>query len=147
LPGGKDGDNLGPYQVAKRFLEPKIEEEDADFDLDDLTIELLKIHKDVYGDEDDDNTKHTKDVAGKKAYAGFGKRQYKGRCTKCGKQGHKAADCRSQASNYNNERSGKQSHYNNERSGKQSRSTTRRKANFKASATTATLKDTRRPTV
>lgn len=54
LPEGKDGDNLGPYQVAKRFLEPKITQENLDFTLDDLILELLKVYKDVYGDEDAD---------------------------------------------------------------------------------------------
>jgi gag-polypeptide of LTR copia-type len=54
LPEGKDGDNLGPYQVAKRFLEPKITQEESDFTLDDLILELLKVYLDVYGDEDAD---------------------------------------------------------------------------------------------
>jgi gag-polypeptide of LTR copia-type len=93
LPKGETEKNFGPYQMIKRFLEPKIRDANDAFDLDDLVLELMKVHKDVYGDEDDDDD--DKDTPGEKAFVGYAKNQFKGRCYKCGKMGHKGSECRS----------------------------------------------------
>jgi Reverse transcriptase (RNA-dependent DNA polymerase)/gag-polypeptide of LTR copia-type len=98
LPKGDDEKNLGPYQVEKRLIEAKLKVPNNTYDLEDLVLDLLRVRKDVYGDEDDETVEKTdrkgsKDLVGEKAFAGFGKGQFKGRCHKCGKQGHKSVDC------------------------------------------------------
>ena len=103
LPKGADS-VLGPYQVAKMHIEPKVKSRNQ-FDVDDLVLELMKVYQNTF----DRESQPEKDVAGEKAYAGIGRRQFKGRCGKCGKQGHKARDCRSSGTN-SHAKSNSQSH-------------------------------------
>ena len=86
LPKGKE-DELGPYQVEKRSIALRMEI-DKHYGLTRMKNELEKVYKDVHAErkkKDDEET----DVA-MTAYS----KQFKGRCNKCGKYGHKAADCR-----------------------------------------------------
>ena len=91
LPRSPGDNNLGPYQVLKRFVIDKIENNLVDFSIEDLVAELDRVYKDIHGDEDDaDDEKSTKEEA---AYAAYSK-QFKGMCRKCGKYGHMARECR-----------------------------------------------------
>jgi hypothetical protein len=101
LPKGETEKSLGPYQMIKRLLEPEIKDDNDEFDLDDLVLELQKVHKDGYSDDEED-VSDDKDSPGEKAFVGYTKHQFKGRCAKCGKIGHKAADCRSSGSGNGN---------------------------------------------
>jgi hypothetical protein len=101
LPKGKEN-SLGPYQMVRRLLEPRVTNEFDTFDLQDLTLELMKVHTDMYGkskddesnDDDDDDDDGDKKKSGEKVFVGYTKNQFKGRCNKCGKIGHKGAECR-----------------------------------------------------
>ena len=90
LPKGKNGE-LGPYQVVKRSIAKEVKGT-AGYGLRDVIVDLEKVYHDVHEHKDetfnDDN---------EKAYVGYSK-QCKGRCTKCGKHGHKSYNCR--GSNY-----------------------------------------------
>ena len=85
----KDADAMNPYQVEKRLIEKEMEKAKKDntykYDLDHLVMDLdqvyHKMHKSPVKDKEE------------KALTGFVKKQFKGKCNKCGRYGHKAADC------------------------------------------------------
>ena len=85
LPKGKDGE-LGPYQVEKRNIQQDLKHTTG-YGLSNVIVALEKVRSDVLADQDlifdDDN---------EKAMVSYSK-QYKGRCYKCGKYGHKGYDC------------------------------------------------------
>ena len=55
------------------------------------------MHKDLHGDDADDSSKSSREEgADDRAMAAYSK-QFKGHCHKCGKMGHKSADCYSRS--------------------------------------------------
>ena len=90
LPKGKE-EELGPYQVEKRSIVLHMEI-DNNYNLGRMKNDLEKVYKDVYAERKE------KDEEPDVAMAAYG-RQYKGRCRKCGKYGHKSYNCRSGNSN------------------------------------------------
>ena len=60
LPKGKGKDDLGPYQVEKRRILDKIDAGGA-YGLEDLVRDLERVHKDVYGSEEEDSDSDNED--------------------------------------------------------------------------------------
>ena len=92
LPRGSGDNNLGPYQVLKRFVIEKIENALISFSIEDLVAELDRVYRDINGDEEEEGSDKEEKKGDDTAYAGFTK-QFKGMCRNCGKIGHMARHC------------------------------------------------------
>jgi hypothetical protein len=106
-PKGKDGE-LGPFQVEKIIIEPKIRDMATVCNLDDLTIELENVHNDTYGKTKEPEENSAK-KSGEKAFKVTS--QFKGKCGICGKPGHMAKYC------WNKEGGGENPHFQKSQNG------------------------------
>jgi hypothetical protein len=105
LPKGKE-DEVGPYQTEKRTIELQMKIE-KDYDLAKLTRDLEKVYKTLNtSDEDNVDLSDGKEKA-LVVYSG----QFKGRCHKCGKFGHKGFECKNGSSKENDPRFAGKCHY------------------------------------
>ena len=101
LPEGKEGE-LGPYQVERRLIEPKIKDKNTTYKIEELSRDLDRLYNSLNKKEAKAETKKTPEREQLElAYKVMMKRHFKGRCRKCGVFGHKAADCRKKVGNGN----------------------------------------------
>ena len=88
------------YDIERNDLEKELE--NGSLDITALRLKLSTRHERL---EDEDETHESEEEESAMTAQGGPKRfkkKYKGRCKKCGKYGHKSADCRSDPSNSNN---------------------------------------------
>ncbi len=100
------------YEVAVSKLEEKLKDTNTPLALEDVRTELSSRHERIMKHHDDSNDEKAllsglglEDID-EKALAAFIK-QFKGTCNKCGKYGHKSADCKSNSSSNENGRTDK----------------------------------------
>jgi hypothetical protein len=96
LPASKEQGALTPYQNLKIEIEATIKKSKRPFPLSQLELRLKQVYKELYPDKEDEDNEESN--TGEKAFAAQS-RQFKGHCNKCGKIGHKGADCRSSNNN------------------------------------------------
>jgi hypothetical protein len=92
------------YENTVKYLEKLINDKNDPLTIEQMRKDLNLKHERLYGT--DDNREFKSDDDGEHAlYAGAGR--WKGKCNKCGKQGLKAVDCRSNRARANKAKTSK----------------------------------------
>ena len=103
LPESKDTEKMTAYEVEKKLIESKIVVNASGYTIEDLITDLEKVYQEktktkeiskagevgFYGETRKPGRVERGKNNGNKRF----KKQFKGRCSNCGKIGHKAADC------------------------------------------------------
>ena len=101
LPEGKEGE-LGPYQVERKLIEPKIKDKSVKYAIEELSRDPDRLCNSLNKKEAKAEAKKTPEREQLElACEALMKRHFKGRCRKCGVFGYKAADCHKKVGNGN----------------------------------------------
>jgi hypothetical protein len=101
LPEGKEGELL-PYQLERKLIEPKINDLNQTYTIENLSRDLDRLYNSINKKEGKVETKKTPEREQlEMAYKAVMKRHFKGRCRKCGVFRHTAVDCRKKIGNGN----------------------------------------------